>query len=296
MPAALIVRVAGLGALLPAVIAGVAFALSWRAWRRGDAPARAGWGGAVGVAAGYLAAHAAIVGRPPLPPIETTHWLFLFVAIAGALGVIESFWSAPAFVRWIPRVALAAALVGLTLRTKMKYSWSGGEAAIWLAAAGVVVLLVWISIDAAGERERGVALPVALMTWAAAMGAILAASGNASYGQLAGAWGATMGGAWVVAILQPNLSLARGATTVAATLAAGLWLNGFFYTEMPRWVGGSLLAPAAAIWALRFGPISRMAGWARAIVVAAIVLVVLSPALTASVRDAIASMESDTIY
>ena len=74
------------------------------------------------------------------------------------------------------------------------------------------------------------------------------------------------------------MPLARGAVPVVAVVAAGLWIGGYLYAEVPPWSAILLAVGPSAAWVGHLRPILRLAGWLVALVRFAAVLVVVGAA------------------
>jgi hypothetical protein len=244
------------GVLLPALV-GAAIALL-----AGALPARwRGGGVAWGAAAGYFAAHVAISGWPPLPAIETTEWLAWIVLAAGVLVLASGALQRRAPMR-AGSAVLAAALVWLTLRPMVRYTWSIAASVAWLGASLVLVALLLWALEPKGERPDE---PAHRPLWSASAAALYVAvpfaavalglSASARLAQLATALVCALAGARLVtrALASRSTSaldvLASPVAFVAAALGyAGLLLNGAWYAQLD--LRGALalwLAPLAGV-------------------------------------------------
>lgn len=296
---ALIVKIVGGGVLLPAAVAGVVMAIAWRAWSRSGAPIAGGrWGGAAGFALAFLAGYVGILGRPPLKPVESTHWLFYLVAVAGLAGVVHSLLPdrIPKIIRAILPVLITAALVALTVKPMIQYSWTTGQAAAWIAGLSAMTLALWAAMAALAERLPGPALPAAWTIAAAGLATVIGISGSASYGQLAGTLASALGAAMVLASWKPDLSLARGAVAPMAVIYAGLLINGYFYANAGEFRSAwMVLAPLAAGVCL-IPRVARMASWKSALIGAAATTLAILPPIIVAVVQFLSRLDEDYYY
>jgi hypothetical protein len=113
------------------------------------------------------------------------------------------------------------------------HTWSGGTALLWLATLGAGVFALWSLLDRQADTIVGIWVPLAFVVLAAGSAGVLALSGSALLGQLAGVLAAMAGAAALTAFLWKGVSIARGAVPVFVLILLGLWIAGYFYAEVP---------------------------------------------------------------
>jgi hypothetical protein len=274
------------GAILPGLVALAAVLASRRPWRReaggSDAlssvsrprlagPDLSGWGEALGLGAGYLAAHAAIKGWPPFPPILAEHKLFALAAGFAVWGILVSATRLPAEARWVVGVFALLAMPWWFLKDLAPaYQPSILTALGW----GVAVATLWVSLDViVEEKSRGACVPLSLGWAAGAAAGFIAWFGNvASFAQFLGALGAGLGACVLVAWWNPRAGLGRGGVAVAVPIWAALVIGGCYHGDAPK--GPSLLlllAPLACL--LRIAqPMRSLRPWLATLLTAVLVL------------------------
>lgn len=210
--------------LVTAVLLGVA---GWL-WRRNP------WAGAVALGLGYAVGHVTAAGWPALPPTEATQWLFFFALVALLAGVLDTFLRIARPWRLGLWLALCAGLLALLLRPKIQSSWTPAQSALWLLGLAALMTILAASL---GRIARPHADAVFTLFAAALVcggsGIALVLSGSLLLGQLAFVLAAGVGVALVAAWFFPELPLAAGAVPVIVALLTGLWVNGYFYAELP---------------------------------------------------------------
>ena len=271
------------GVVLPAVLAGAVLLVAW--WpRKGGAgatgPVGGGhWGGAVGLALGYVLGHSLLVGFPSFPATESTQWLVWLALGAMALGLADALIRVPESARWAARAASSLLVSWLILRPLTVSTWNGAlVSALWIGGAALAVLAFWTLVDRAVRARPGAGMPIAFLALTSGGSAVLLLSASVLLAQLAGVVAATLGAAMVLAFVRPDLSLERGAVPVVGVLLPALWLNGYFYAEMPLASALLLTLAPAALWLGRLGPLRDLRRWKSAI---AHVGAVLAPVLLA---------------
>ena len=243
--------------LVPAVIGGLAWLVSWRLWNRSE-PARHGhWGGALAFSAGYAAGHW-ILARPLYPPATALHWLFYLMLAAGVLALFERWWTTRTWIRWPVFAALCGVCLWLELGSMFEFTWSTSQAFLWPPALVLTATIVWGLLDRLATKRPGVSLPWVLWLAAAATSGALVLSRSALQGQLAGTLAGISGAAVALAFWLPRLSMSTGALTVFMTAYAGLLWQGHFYSELPLSCAVLLLAAPVAAWA---GETPRVIAW-----------------------------------
>lgn len=260
-----------LAVAVPALVAGAALAAA-----RGRR-----WGGALAAGAAFVAGGLLVAGVPAFPPPEASPALLWLALLAAAAGAVEG--AVPRPVRWGLRALVAAsvavALLSFLVGTGRRFA-AWGEAAPWMAGSAAAIFALGAALDAwAARHETGPAAPLALGIVAAGGGGALFLSGSALLAQQTGALGAAAGAAFLVALARPGWSGARGATAVAAALLPGLWLAGYFYSDLPAASALLLAAAPLAAWVSELPPLARARAWPRAWAAAGAVLLPVAAAL-----------------
>jgi hypothetical protein len=234
------------GILVALLVSGV-LTIVGRLWKANS------WADAIAVAAGYAAGHMVTAGWPAFPPIEATQWLpFLGIAVA-ILAVFDTLLRPPGSIRAVLWFLCCAGILSLLLASKLQYGWSLFAGVLWIAALAAAMLVLTCFLDRAAQRDASISLPLIVVIVAGGTGIALMLSGSMLLGQLAlvltGAFGAIV----LVGALLPNTINGRAIAPVSATLLCGLWLSGYFFSELPS-VSGLLLlvSPIPALMLVLF--------------------------------------------
>ncbi|HSR52086.1 MAG TPA: hypothetical protein VLV83_14740 [Acidobacteriota bacterium] len=251
-----------LGIVLP-ILAAAACTLLFRALSD-DEESGLRRGAALGLGLAFAVGHWIILAWPPLPPVDSTHWLAYLALAAALLGLVEGGPGLPAAVRWGLRLILAAGTVWLIGKPILQNSMDGAQAALALVGLTLGLLVLWTEIDQLAARTPGVSLPLALTVLATATSVALVLSYTASLGQLTGSLAAGLGTLAAAALLFSKLKLDRGASGVASTLLGGLWISGYFYASLPLYSLLLLWLSPSALWLAEAGPLRDLNPWVKA--------------------------------
>ena len=278
--------------LLPALISGVVFFVAWRGWQPSAASPNGTWGGPTAIGFGYVVGHVGTIGFPPFPAIEATQWLLYFGFAGILLGLLESRSRGHTLVRWGGRLLFSGFIPWLLLHATLKYRWGTIEGMMWVVGLGALTLVFFLVLDTLTGRLSGVSSPLILLIVTLGSSVVLVLSGSALLGQLAGILASALGASLITAWWQPKLiprldrdvrfaPLAGEGVTVVAVLLVGLWLNGYFYAEVPATSALLLGTAPAAAWIRWLAPVQRLEGWRATFVsvVTVLVPVVLAVAL-----------------
>ena len=206
---------------------------------------------AFAVVSGYIIGYLGIEGSLPLSPREGIHWLF-YLAIAAF--VIEGVLFLPARVRLFVHFALAVVIPRLILNAKFKYAWGNLEELIWWACLALAIFFFFTSVDKGMHLlPTGAAQPFVFLGIAGGSALILALSGSMRLAQHAGVLVAMFAAIWIAMLLLPRFfrtdaSLPDFFISGAAYLLVGLWLNGYFYAEVPAASAILLAVSPAMAW------------------------------------------------
>lgn len=283
---AFLVNVALFGLAVPALLSlAIALVTGWLS-KRSAAGRRPGWGLALALGVGYAAGHLATRGLPPLPPLETTDWLLPIAIVGLGAGLIDGFVKFPRLVRWVGGAALSALTVWLIARPMLQPGAEGGFGWGVLAGLACAVLLVWSALELLAER---VPAPVLLLD----MGAVTAVAGFAGAwtgslieGRLAGALGASIGGALAATAILRGSSMARGGLPVFALLLPALLLDARLYAGLPGACVVLLGLAPLGLWAVRIPLVQRLRPWQAALVGTIAILIPLVAASALAIAAA----------
>lgn len=234
------------GILVALLVSGV-LTIVGRLWKANS------WADAIAVAAGYAAGHAVTAGWPAFPPIEATHWLpYLGIAVT-ILAVLDTLLRPPGWVRAIVWFLSCAGILSLLLASKFQYGWSLFVGVLWVAGLAAAMLVLTCFLDRAAQRDASISLPLIVAIAAGGTGLALMLSGSMLLGQLALVLAGAFGAIVLVGALLPNTINGRAIAPVSATLLCGLWLSGYFFSELPSVSGLVLLvSPIPALMLVLF--------------------------------------------
>lgn len=265
--------------IVPAVIAGFAWLISFRLWNRKAAAPYGHWGGVAALALGYLSAQVLLISWPPWPAASALHWLFYLTIVAGVIALGGHAWDARWWVRAPIESGLLVAFAWSQLRPLVKHTWAAWESTAWLAGLVLFGMAACECVEGLARRRPGVSLPWVLWCTASTAALCLVLTGSALLGQLAGAVAGVLGAAVVLAYWGPTLSLAHGAILLFVLIIHSLLWQGVFYSQLPLtaallvalapfagWVGESTRVRSWASW--------RLAGLRMACVLAPLLIAV----------------------
>ena len=234
------------GILVALLVSGV-FTIVGRLWKANS------WTDAIAVGVGYAVGHAVTAGWPAFPPVEATQWLPYFGIAVTILAVIDTLLRPPGLVRVVIWFLCSAGILSVLLASKFQYGWSLFIGILWIAGLATAMLVLTIFLDRVAQRDASISLPLILTIVAGGTGLALMLSGSMLLAQLALVLAGAFGAIVIVGALLPNAVNGRGIAPVSATLLCGLWLSGYFFSELPS-VSGLLLlvSPIPALMLVLF--------------------------------------------
>ena len=237
--------------LLPGILVGLlvsgVFTIVGRLWKANS------WTDAIAVGVGYAVGHAVTAGWPAFPPVEATQWLPYFGIAVTILAVIDTLLRPPGLVRVVIWFLCSAGILSVLLASKFQYGWSLFIGILWIAGLATAMLVLTIFLDRVAQRDASISLPLILTIVAGGTGLALMLSGSMLLGQLALVLAGAFGAIVIVGTLLPNAVNGRGIAPVSATLLCGLWLSGYFFSELPSVSGVLLLvSPIPALMLVLF--------------------------------------------
>ena len=248
-----------LGLFLPAVVGGGIFIfaklLASKREREHKKDWLSGWLVAVALSAGYSVGYIGLEGSPPFPPREGVHWLCYLVIIGLISG---AFWYASRWGRLIVQIALSIVIPRLLLNSAFKYTWGPFEGIIWWVCLAVAIFIFWYIVQQSLTiLPAGGSSPFVYFGLSGGTALILALSGSLRLGQHAGILVAVFAVSWIITLIGQRSDdkwqvFPLGASPVVTLIFAGIWMNGYFYEEVPA-VSAILLAIA-----LFLAPVGRI--------------------------------------
>lgn len=245
--------------LLPAVVGGGIFILAKslvsKRERAHEKGLTSGWLVVVALSAGYSVGYIGLEGLPPFPPAEGVHW-FCYLAIIGLIS--GAFCYSSLLGRLIGQIGLSIVIPRLLLNSAFKYTWGPLEGIIWWACIAVAIFIFWHIVEQSFTiLPAGGSSPFVYFGLSGGTALILALSGSLRLAQHAGILVAIFAASWIITLVGQHTDnkwhvFPLSASPVVALLLSGIWMNGYFYEEVPA-VSAILLAVA-----LFLAPVGRI--------------------------------------
>ncbi len=230
------------GILLPALVGGGIFVIARSLSPKAYATARyekeenglTGWLIAAALGVGYIVGYLGLEGLPAFLPKLGTHWLF-YLAIIGL--IVARFWHRAV---WGPiaQIAISIILPRLLLTSTFKHTWGPIEGIIWWVCLAVVIFIIWHLVEQSfSALPSGASGPFVYFGLSGGTALILALSGSLRLAQHCGILVALFAASWILTLgLQRDRKrfvFPRGASPVMTLLLIGIWMNGYFFAEVP---------------------------------------------------------------
>ncbi len=269
------------GLFLPAIVGGGIFVLAFKRARDQTKEGNglsSGWLVGVALGVGYIVGYIGLEGFPPFPPREGVHWLCYLALIGFILGV---FWHLALWGRLIAPAVVSIVVPRLLLNSMFKYSWGQVEGIIWWVCIAVTIFIFWNIVQQSFTiLPSGSSSPFVYFGVSGGTALILAVSGSLRLAQHAGILVALFAAIWIIALVARSDDKAPvfpiGASAVIALALAGIWMNGYFYEEVPAVSAALLLISLFLAPVGRIGAIQRLGARRSAFVqIAAIALPVV---------------------
>ena len=210
---------------------------------------------AVALGAGYIVGYIGLEGVPPFPPREGVQWL-PYCALLGV--ILGCFWHLSLWGRVGIQVVLSILIPRLLLNSVFKHTWGQLEGGIWWVCLAAVIFIFWNLVQRGFTLlPTGAASPFVYFGLAGGTALILAVSGTLRLAQHGGILFALFTASWILTLVlqrrfRNGFRFPPGASPLVALLFAGIWMNGYFFEEVPA-ASAILLAIS-----LFFAPIGRI--------------------------------------
>ena len=246
------------GLLLPAIVGGgiFIFANILASKRESDQTEErnglfSGWLFSAALSVGYIVGYIGLEGLPPFPAREGVHWLCYLVLIGLILGVFWRFEISKYFNGQVLASTVMAFIPRPFLDPMFQHTWGRVEGIIWWFCLVIVIAIFWSMVQGSFTLlPSGGWSPFVYFGLSGGTALILAVSGSLRLAQHAGVLVALFAVIWVITLfLRPEgkVPVFPISTSAVITLAfAGIWMNGYFYEEVPA-ASAILLAMALCL-------------------------------------------------
>ena len=219
-----------------------------------------GWLIAVALGVGYIVGYLGLEGLPSFPPRLGAHWL-CYLAIIGL--IVGGLWNFSSWGRLIVQGVLAVIIPRLLLTPTFKHTWGQLEGIIWWVCLAATIFIFWHLVQQSFTTLiSGASVPFVYFGLSGGTALILALSGALRLAQHGGILVALFAVSWVIALVSQRRSDSNrrifppSASPVVTLLLAGIWMNGYFFEEVPAasailLVTSLFLAPIGRIEAIR---------------------------------------------
>jgi len=275
-----------LGLLLPAIVGGGIFVLAFKSRRNQTEEGSglfSGWLFSAALSVGYIVGYIGLEGFPPFPAREGVHWLCYLALIGLILGIFWRFEISKYFNGQVLASAVMAFIPPLLLDPMFKHTWGQVEGFIWWFCLIIVIAIFWSMVQGSFTLlPSGGWSPFVYFGLSGGTALVLALSGSLRLAQHAGILVALFAAIWIITLFLRSDAKVRVfpiSTSPVITLAfAGIWMNGYFYEEVPA-ASAILLAMALCLAPVgRVEAIQRLGGGRSAFVQ---VVVIALPVLIA---------------
>ena len=251
------------GLLLPAIVSGGIFIFAnILAVKRDQTEERNGLasGGLFGAALsiGYIVGYIGLEGLPPFPPREGVHWL-CYLAIIGLIS--GSIWHFSRLGRLVVQIGVSIVIPRLLLNSAFKYTWGQVEGIIWWVCLAAAIFIFWNIVQQSFRiLPSGSSSPFVYFGISGGTALILAVSGSLRLAQHAGVLVAIFAASWIITLILQHSDnkwrvFPRDTSPVVALVLSGIWLNGYFYEEVPA---ASAILLAIALFLAPVGRIEKV--------------------------------------
>ena len=192
------------------------------------------WLIAAALGVGYVVGYLGMEGMPVFPPRLGTQWL-CYLAIVGL--IVASFWHVAV---WGPvaQVAISIVIPRLLLTSTFKHTWGPVEGIIWWVCLAVVIFMFWHIVEGSfSALPAGASGPFVYFGLFGGTALVLALSGSLRLAQHAGILVAIFAAGWIITLVlqrdRKRFVFPRGTSPIVTFLLIGIWMNGYFFAEVP---------------------------------------------------------------
>ncbi|MDE0634616.1 MAG: hypothetical protein OXI43_02010 [Candidatus Poribacteria bacterium] len=227
--------------LLPAIVCGGIYAVVVYLRGRDQEKAYLLWLTTVALGIGYIIGYLGIEKKPTFPPREGIHWLFYFVLFA---LFSSTYWNSSRWRRLVSQIIYSVALPRILLNPYFQHTWGTVEGIIWWVGLSAGIFVFWNIVEQSFSAiPSKAATPFVYFGLSGGTALIIALSGSLRIAQHAGILTVLFATIWILTLVlqrskktDPNSNqhvFSISVSPVVTFLFIGVWLNGYFYAEVP---------------------------------------------------------------
>lgn len=226
---------------LPAIICGGIYAIVAYQWKRDGSKTYLQWFVAAALGIGDIIGYIGIEGKPIFPPREGIHWLFYFAIFA---IFSSTYWHLSRLRALISQLLYSIAIPRILLNVYFQQTWGTLESIIWWVCLAVGILIFCNIVQQSfSVLPSGASIPFVYFGISGGTALILALSGSLRLARHAGILVALFAAIWILTLVisrwiksdTDNIEgvLLLSISPVVTILLVGIWMNGYFYAEVP---------------------------------------------------------------
>lgn len=228
--------------LLPAIVCGGIYAVVVYIKARVREKTSLLWLTAVAIGIGYIIGYIGIERKLTFIPKESIHWLFYFAIFA---LFSSTYWDYPGWRRTISQLIYSIALPRILLNSYFQHIWGTFEGIIWWVCLSIGIFIFWNIVKQSffAIPSSSTSIPFIYFGISGGTALIIALSGSLRIAQHAGTLTALFAALWILTIvlkrsLKTDLNSNQHVFSISVSpvitfLFVGIWLNGYFYAEVP---------------------------------------------------------------
>ena len=227
--------------LLPALVCGVIYTFVAYLWKRDSNESLLKWLLAAAFGIAYIIGYIGLEGKLTLIPIESRHWIFYLTIVTVGTSVL---WHKYKMFGVILEVLLSILVPRILLISYYEYSWSIFEGLMWWMGLAIIIFFFLRIVQQSFKTlPQNATIPFVYLGISGGTALILALSGSMLLALHSSVLVAIFAALWILTIVLPRIlkpdashylaALLIGVAPVLSILLVSIWLNGYFYAEVP---------------------------------------------------------------
>lgn len=230
-----------LSLLLPALVFCVIYTFIAYLWKRDSNESLLKWLLAAAFGIAYIIGYIGLEGKLTLKPIESRHWIFYLTVLTAGTSVV---WHKYKVFGVILEVLLSILVPRILLISYYEYSWSIFEGLVWWIGLAIIIFFFLRIVQQSFKTlPQNATIPFVYLGISGGTVLILTLSGSLLLALHSSVLVALLAALWILTIVLPRIlktdssqnlaALLIGITPVLSVLLVSIWLNGYFYAEVP---------------------------------------------------------------